>query len=52
MKDLPPDVPNETPGDAPGRKRDLADIAGAWKDDPEFDSAILDQDQIDVDLWK
>ena len=33
------------------RYRDLSGIAGTWKDDPEFDEAIVDQDTIDPDLW-
>lgn len=32
--------------------RSLRDLAGTWMDDPEFDSAIADQDQIDLHLWK
>lgn len=36
----------------PVRKRDLSGIAGTWIDDPEFDRAIEDQDQIDEDLWR
>jgi plasmid stability protein len=33
------------------RFRDLSDLAGTWKDDPEFDAAIADQDTIDPELW-
>ena len=36
----------------PVRQRDLSRIAGTWIDDPEFDRAIEDQDQIDEDLWR
>lgn len=36
----------------PERLRDLSDIAGSWIEDPEFDRAIADQDQIDEELWK
>lgn len=36
----------------PVRQRDLSGIAGTWIDDPEFDRAIEDQDQIDEDLWR
>jgi plasmid stability protein len=31
--------------------RDLSDLAGTWKDDPEFEAAIADQDTIDPELW-
>ena len=30
---------------------DLDDLAGTWKDDPEFDAAIADQDRIEELLW-
>ena len=33
------------------RFRDLSDLAGTWKEDPEFDAAIEDQDTIDRELW-
>jgi hypothetical protein len=35
----------------PARQRDLAGLAGRWRDDPEFDAAIVDQDSIDPELW-
>ena len=31
---------------------DLDHLAGTWKEDPKFDEAIRDQDQIDPDIWK
>lgn len=31
---------------------DLDHLAGRWVEDPEFESAIRMQDQIDHDLWK
>jgi hypothetical protein len=34
-------------GETPIRHRDLSDIAGTWQEDPDFDQAITDQDQID-----
>jgi hypothetical protein len=34
------------------RQRDLADIAGSWRKDPAFDSAIAAQDAIDEEVWK
>ena len=34
------------------RRRELADVAGTWKNDPLFDRALLDQDRVDPDLWK
>ena len=33
-------------------QRDLADIAGSWRKDPEFDRALAAQDTIDEDLWR
>lgn len=39
-------------GQTPLRQRDLGDIAGTWQEDPEFDQAIADQDQIDDRLWR
>ena len=39
-------------GETPLRLRDLGDVAGSWQEDPEFDQAIADQDQIDASLWR
>lgn len=39
-------------GETPLRQRDLGDIAGTWQEDPEFDRAIEEQDQIDERLWR
>ncbi len=36
----------------PVRHHDLDDLAGTWVDDPEFDRAVEDMDQIDPELWK
>ena len=36
----------------PVRYRDLSDVAGTWKDDPEFDSAIDELDRVDPELWE
>jgi len=33
-------------------KRDLSDIAGTWREDPAFDSAIAEQQKIDEALWR
>lgn len=30
---------------------DLDELAGRWLDDPDFDSAIRAQDQIDQSMW-
>jgi hypothetical protein len=32
-------------------KRDLSDIAGTWREDAAFDSALAAQDTIDPELW-
>jgi hypothetical protein len=37
---------------APRKRRDLGDIAGTWKTDKQFESALADQDRIDKDLWR
>ena len=34
------------------RQRDLADIAGTWRKDPAFDSALIAQDTIDEEMWR
>ena len=34
------------------RQRDLTDIAGSWRKDPEFDRALAAQGTIDEDLWR
>ena len=34
------------------RRRDLADIAGTWRKDRAFDSAVAAQDAIDEELWR
>ena len=33
------------------RQRDLADIAGTWREDPAFDRSLAAQDTIDEELW-
>lgn len=38
--------------DRPRRQRDLSDIAGTWKEDPEFDRALAEQDTIDEPMWR
>lgn len=34
------------------RYHDLDDLIGTWVEDPKFDQAIQDMDQIDPELWK
>lgn len=34
------------------RQRDLSDIAGSWREDAAFDSALKAQDTIDAELWR
>jgi hypothetical protein len=34
------------------RQRDLSDIAGTWRKDAAFDSALAAQDSIDEATWK
>jgi len=33
------------------RQRDLSDIAGSWRNDPAFDSALAEQDTVDEGMW-
>jgi plasmid stability protein len=33
-------------------QRDLSDVAGTWRNDPAFDSALAAQDSIDEDIWR
>ena len=37
---------------APRKRRDLRDIAGTWKADKAFESALAAQDRVDEDLWR
>ena len=39
-------------GESRHRQRDLSDIAGSWRSDPAFDSALAAQDAIDAELWR
>ena len=34
------------------RQRDLSQIAGSWREDAAFDSALAAQDTIDAELWR
>lgn len=34
------------------RQRDLSDIAGTWRKDAAFDSALAAQDTIDEEMWQ
>ena len=34
------------------RHNDLDDLAGTWVDDPEFDRAVEEMDQVDPELWQ
>jgi hypothetical protein len=38
--------------DRPRVHADLDDLIGTWVDDPEFDKAIEEQDQIDEEKWR
>ncbi len=37
---------------APRKRRDLSEIAGAWKADKAVESALAAQDHVDEDLWR
>ena len=34
------------------RQRNLGDIAGTWRNDPAFNSALAAQDTIDEEMWR
>jgi plasmid stability protein len=34
------------------RQRDLGDVAGTWRKDAAFDSALAEQDTIDKEMWR
>jgi plasmid stability protein len=36
----------------PTRRRDLADVAGTWQEDPAFDKAVAALDTIDESIWR
>ncbi len=36
----------------PIKQRDLADIVGTWKDDPETERALADQRHIELEAWE
>lgn len=38
--------------DMPIRHHDLDDLIGTWVEDPEFDQAIEEMDQVDPELWQ
>jgi len=38
--------------DAPVAQRDLGDVAGTWREDPEFDRAVAAQHRIEKGLWR
>ena len=33
-------------------QRNLSDVAGTWRKDPMFDSAVAAQDKVDEELWR
>jgi len=33
------------------RQRDLSDVAGTWRNDPAFDSALAEHDTVDEGMW-
>ena len=39
-------------GDEDFLYHDLDDLAGTWVNDPEFDKAMIDMDQVDEENWK
>lgn len=38
--------------DKPKVYTDLDEFIGTWVEDPEFDKAIAEQDQIDEEMWR
>jgi hypothetical protein len=39
-------------GENRSRQRDLHDIAGSWREDAEFEKAIVAQDLVDEEMWR
>ena len=39
-------------GDEPVEHHDLDPLVGSWKEDLETSTALLDQDKVDVEIWK
>jgi hypothetical protein len=39
-------------GDGAVRYRTLDEIRGTWREDPEFDRALEEQDRVDEELWR
>jgi plasmid stability protein len=37
--------------EGPRRKRDLRDMAGSWREDAGFDSALVAQHTVDEEMW-
>jgi hypothetical protein len=35
----------------PRKRRDLSDVAGTWRADKAFETALAEQDRVDEDLW-
>jgi hypothetical protein len=38
--------------DEPVRYRNLRGLAGRWRDDPDFDNALREQDTVDEGVWR
>lgn len=38
--------------EAPIRRRTLDDLAGSWREDPEFEKALVDLHRVDEALWR
>jgi len=36
----------------PVRYRDVGDVAGTWREDPETEAALADQRRVDERLWR
>lgn len=34
------------------RHRSLEDVRGTWREDPEFEAAVAEQDRVDESLWR
>ncbi len=39
-------------GDRPVVRRDLSDVAGSWKRDPDAERALAAQDEVDETEWR
>ena len=52
MRPVSESSPTAMASAAPPKRRDLSEVAGAWKTDKAIEAALAAQDEPDEDLWK